>query len=108
MQTVIQILTSASRSLRDRIVNDPNLKYFGLEVSEKQRAGRPHGWAKLHSTEGEHGAINIEWLPSAKILMCRVVTRGGGRPAAITGAFVDYVLFKYKKEIVAMVIRPGQ
>jgi predicted ThiF/HesA family dinucleotide-utilizing enzyme len=53
-----------------------------------------------------HGAINIEWLPAAKVLLCRVITRAGGDPAPITGAFINYLLRRFKQEILTIVIRP--
>ena len=107
MQTVIQVLSSKSESLRERIANGARLGSHGLVVSEQKRATRPEGWAKIHSTEGENGAVNIQWIASAKTLLCRVVTKGRGDPAPITAAFTGYLLSCFKKEILAIIIRPG-
>ena len=108
MQLVIQVISSQRGSLRNRIVNDQKLRNFGFMVVEKKRAGRPHGWAKLHSLEQDRdGAINVEWSGRAKMLICRVVTRGSGRPGRITGDFVDYLVARYRTAIVAINIVPG-
>ncbi len=72
MQTVIQVITGVRGSLRERIMNDPQLKRFDLIPTEHQRPGRPHGWAKIHS-ETAHGAINLEWHGRTGVLTCRVV-----------------------------------
>ena len=107
MQLVIQVISSQSNSLRNRIVNDKKLKDYDLYVVEKKKVGRPHGWAKLHSVaEKRDGAINIEWSGRAKMLLCRIITKGSGRPDRITGDFVDYLLSRYRKAIVAINIVP--
>ena len=108
MQLIIQVISSQRGSLRNRIVNDHKLEKFGFTVVEKKKVGRPHGWAKLHSSEpGRDGAINIEWSGRAKMLICRVITRGSGRPSRISGDFVDYLLARYRSAIVAINIGPG-
>lgn len=43
MQTLVQVVCSKGTSLRDSIVNDPQLLQFGLAVHKKQQPGRPHG-----------------------------------------------------------------
>ena len=107
MQLVIQVISSQSHSLRNRIVNDKKLKDYDLYVVEKKKVGRPHGWAKLHSVaENRDGAINIKWSGRAKMLLCRIVTKGSGRPDRITGDFVYYLLSRYRKAIVAINIVP--
>jgi len=106
MQTVIQVLSSSSKSLRDRIAKGHHLGDYDLVVTEVLRPGRPHGWTKIHSKTSGHGAINIQWLPDAKVLLCRVITRGNGDPAPITGAFTSYLLRWFKREILTIVIRP--
>jgi len=107
MQLVIQVISSQSHSLRNRIVNDKKLKEYDFYVVEKKKVDRPHGWAKLHSVaENRDGAINIEWSGRAKMLLCRIITKGSGRPDRIAGVFVDYLLSRYRKAIVAINIVP--
>jgi len=80
MQTLVQVVCSKGKSLRDAIVNDAKLSQFGLVTQKKQQPGRRHGWAKIHSSETDrHGALNIEWDADTNILLCRVVNRGAGR-----------------------------
>ena len=105
MQTLIQVFATTTTSLRDRVTNDSKLGDFGLRVTAHKKPGRRHGWAKLHM-DGGHGAINIEWLGSSQMLVCRVVTRGG-RPDAITGAFIQFLLARLRRQITAIHILPG-
>jgi hypothetical protein len=102
MQTLIQVITNGGGSLRDKIMSDSRLEKFGLVASEHKRLGRPHGWGKIHSAEGAHGAINLEWHSATGVLICRVVTKLGGKPHSIAGAFVDYLLARYQRRIVAI------
>lgn len=103
MQTFIQVLTSFSESLREKIVNDPRLENYELKVSEKKKMGRNQGWAKIHSREaGVQGAINIEWDAQLKILYCRVITKGTSDPSQIIGKFISYLLSRYKKKVQAI------
>ena len=58
MQTVIQVVTTGRGSLRNKIMSDPQLeKKFKLVPTEHFRAGRPNGWAKIHSAREAHGVI---------------------------------------------------
>src|SRR6266481_10044326 len=91
MQTVIQVITSGRGSLRERIMNDVQLKRFHLIPTEHMRPGRPHGWAKIHS-ETAHGAINLEWHGRSGTLICRVVTKSGNKPNSIICELIDYLL----------------
>lgn len=104
MQTLIQVFGTSSKSLRDRIVNDPKLEEFDLVVSQFKRQGRPHGWAKLHK-DGSHGAINIEWHAASQMLICRIVTRGG-RPHDIAGAFLRFLLARLSRQIASIYVLP--
>ncbi len=100
MQTIVQAFCTPGLSIRDRIVNDRKLGDFGLVVIKEKKMGRTHGWAKLHSTfEGRHGAINFEWNGASRMLICRVVTKGEGRPQSIIGDFVDYLLSRCRQRI---------
>ena len=103
MQTVIQVITSGRGSLRDKIMTDPQLeKKFNLIPTEHPRPGRPHGWAKIHSARDAHGAINLEWHGSTGMLICRVVTRFGNKPNSIIGDFIDYLLARHQRRILAI------
>jgi hypothetical protein len=104
MQTLMQVFSKGTQSLRDRVVNDPKLEEFGLIVSEQKRQGRPHGWAKLHMN-GANGAINIEWHAASQTLICRVVTRGG-KSHTIAGAFLGFLLARFPKQIASIHILP--
>ena len=60
MQTILQVVCSKGESLRERIVKDSKLGDSNLKVVKKQQPGRPHGWAKIVSTQpGGRGALNI-------------------------------------------------
>jgi hypothetical protein len=107
MQTLIQVACKRAGSLRDAIVNDRRLDRFNLVVSEKKRGTRPGGWAKIHGTsEDGYGAINLQWLASSNILLCRVVTRGRN-PGPISGDFLRYLIFCHRRRIQAIHIVPA-
>jgi hypothetical protein len=102
MQTVIQVVTTGRGSLRNKIMSDPQLeKKFNLIPTEHFRAGRPHGWAKIHSQES-HGVINLEWHSRTGVLICRVVTKLGNKPNSIIGDFIDYLLARHQSRILAI------
>jgi hypothetical protein len=102
MQTVIQVITSGHGSLREKIMSDPRLEKFGLVPTEHMRPGRPHGWAKIHSSREVHGAINLEWHGRSGTLICRVVTKFGNKPNSIIGDFIDYLLARHQSRILAI------
>lgn len=100
MQVLVQVVCSRGRSLRQLILRDRRLDEFGLVVTEHKRQGRSHGWAKCHSTfHDRHGALNIEWDSDTQVLLCRVITRGSGKPNLIIGDFVDYLMRRFPKRI---------
>jgi hypothetical protein len=106
MQTLIHVLSSKNRSLRSAIGGDPKLSKFHLQVSERKKIGRTHGWAKLHSTLPERGgAVNIEWNGSSRMLLCRIVTRAD-RPSLIVGDLVNYLLARFRSSIDSVSVRP--
>jgi hypothetical protein len=106
MQTIVQVVCSkGSHSLRDKIVNDPQLSEFGLSAGKKQQAGRRPGWAKIHNLEGD-GTLNIVWHADTSILTGRIVNRLSGRPAAILGNFVRYLFHHHRRQIRAVNIVP--
>ena len=107
MQTVIQVITTGRGSLRNKIMSDPQLeKKFKLVPTEHLRPGRPHGWAKIHSAREAHGVINLEWHSRTGVLICRVVTKLGNKPNSIIGDFVDYLLARHPRRILAIHIMP--
>lgn len=107
MQTLIQVVCSGSGSLRDAVANDEKLEKFNLYVEEKRKPGRSPGWTKLHSLNPTtKGAINLHWQGDVKILTCRVVTRGRGKPAPIIGDFVRYLLSRYSRRVESIIVVP--
>jgi len=103
MQTLIQVITNGEGSLRSKIMSDPQWesKFRFIKVWSKQ-AGRPHGWAKIHSARDLHGAINLEWHGRSGTLICRVVTKLGHKPNSIIGDFVDYLLARHQSRIMSI------
>ncbi len=112
MQTLVQVICSKGRSLRDAIVNDRRLDAFGFEVQKKQKPGRAPGWATLHSVGKDRkgfpkrGALKVEWDTQTRVLLCRVINRGKGRPDQIVGDFVYYVLARFRRRIEAINVLP--
>lgn len=107
MQTLVQVVCTRGPSLRESIVKHSKIEDYGLQVTLQKQLGRRHGWAKVHSTEPDrHGALNLEWDADTSILLCRVVTRGKGRPNLIVGDFVDYLLARFRKRIEAINVIP--
>lgn len=105
-QIVIQVLITQNRSLRDIISQDEKLPNYNLKVAQHKKKARRHGWAKLHSTTGEYGAINIQWEPNSRMLICRVITKAGGKPASIISDFIRYLLDRHRRKIEAINIIP--
>jgi hypothetical protein len=107
MQTLIQVVCSERKSLRDVIAHDEKLKKFKFYVEAQQKLGRSPGWAKIHSTDAKvRGAINITWQSRVNILNCRVITKGTGKPANIIGDFIKYLLSRFSKKIQSVIIVP--
>jgi hypothetical protein len=105
----VRILIACSRgpSLRRAIGNDRALEGTGLKVLEQQRIGRRHGWAKVYSEpHDKYGAINLHWDPHAALLVGRVVTRSRNKPGPIIGAFIGYLMTKYRTQIQSITIVP--
>jgi len=108
MQTRIHIHCHRGQSLREAIAKDRRLERHGLTVVRELKPGRSPGWMKVKALDRDrHGAINIEWDGEMMTLRCRVVTRGGGRPDRITGAFVEYLIAHHRRRIESILIRPG-
>lgn len=77
-----------------------------MSVSRRRVPGRNPGWAKLHSSAGYPGAINVEWYPATSTLLARVVTRQRKPAVELIGAFVAYLLESYPTRIRAITILP--
>ncbi|MHC4549178.1 MAG: hypothetical protein ACYTEZ_10415 [Planctomycetota bacterium] len=107
MQTVVHVLATTRTSLREAIVNDKQLARHGFQVVIEKKPGRSRGWAKLRSLEeGHDGAVNIEWHGRSRMLVCRVVTRGRGRPHLTIGALMTYLLARHRGKIRAIHVVP--
>ena len=107
MTTVVHVVCYGSASLREKIVKDERLSRYGLQVSRQKISGRNPGWAKLHAVEHEiFGAINLEWDGPTKTLLARVVTRGRGKPDAILGRYIAYLLARHRHRIRSIEIHP--
>ncbi len=108
MQTVVQVVCTRGRSMRDAIANDPRLAKHDLEVTQEKKPGRSPGWMKVHTTESNRGgSMNVQWDGATSILTCRVINRGSGRPNLIIGDFVDYLLSCYRRRIKLVTVLPG-
>ena len=104
MQTVIQVLCKGSASLRDTIANDAKIEDYRLYLVHSRRQHRSPGWAKLRSSEGERGAINLVWSGSSHTLTCRVVTKSSRNPYNIIGDFVTYLMARHRRRIITVII----
>lgn len=89
-------------SLREAIGSDRKLGEYSLSIEKMKQKGRSPGWMKVHSTDQRRGAINLEWDAQAHVLMARVITRGASRPSAIVGDFINYLLARHSRRIVAI------
>jgi len=100
MQTLMQVYCGKGPSLRAKIAADRKLVDFDLHVREQKRMGRAQGWLKLHSSgEGRFGAINVAWKARTSILECRVINKRKGKPHAVLGDLVDYLLSRHANRI---------
>jgi hypothetical protein len=107
MQTLVQVICSKGRSLRESIVYDRRLADFDLEVKKQQQPGRAHGWASVRSLKADRrGALKIEWDADTDILLCRVVNRGAGKPNLVAGDFISYLLSRFRRRIKTVTIVP--
>jgi hypothetical protein len=107
MQILIQAICSKGRSMREAIASDPRIERHDLQVVHQKRPGRARGGAKLRSTlPHRHGAINLEWDGNTNVLISRVVTKGKGKPNAIVGDYIDYLLARHVRRIQAINVIP--
>jgi hypothetical protein len=108
VQTLVQVICTPGLSVRDAIANDPKLDAHAFEILLERKAGRAPGWTKLRSrAEGRHGSINIQWSAATKVLSCRVVNKGSGKPNLIIGDFVVYLLQRHRRRVKLITVLPG-
>jgi hypothetical protein len=108
LQTLVQVICTPGSSVRDAIANDPKLDTHDFEVVLERKSGRFPGWTKLRShAEGRRGSINIQWNGATKVLSCRVVNKGSGKPNLIIGDFVDYLLQRHRRRVKIITVLPG-
>jgi hypothetical protein len=107
LQVLVQVMCTRGTSLREKIANDEHADKHLMIVTREKKPGRSKGWMKVHSTEPERaGAINVEWDARTHMLICRVVTRGSGRPNLIVGDFIDYLLARHRSRIQSINVIP--
>jgi hypothetical protein len=100
LQTLVQVICTPGPSVRDAIADDAKLAAHEFEILRARKAGRSPGWTKLRSrAQRRRGAINIQWNGAAKVLSCRVVNKGSGKPNLVIGDFVNYLLQRHRRRI---------
>jgi len=74
----------------------------------ERKAGRSPGSTKVRSrAEGRRGSINVQWNTATRVLSCRVINKGSGKPNLIIGDFVDYLLQRHRRRIKLITVLPG-
>lgn len=100
MQTLIQVVCTKGKSVRDAIANDPRLERNGLKLIKERQPGRSPGWTKIKGVQANRrGSMNIQWNGSTSILVCRVVNRGAGKPNLLVGDFIDFLLARHHRRV---------
>jgi hypothetical protein len=100
MQTVIQVICNHNKSLRALISRQGyKLEQQDLKLVSEKRQKRNPGWMKIRSSDGNHGSINASRNQTTRTLTCRVVNRGQGKPGAILGQFVTFLLAHHRARI---------
>ena len=108
MQTLVQVVCTPGLSMRDAIANDTKLDAHNFEILRERKAGRFPGWTKVRSrAEGRRGSINVQWNTATRVLSCRVINKGSGKPNLIIGDFVDYLLQRHRRRIKLITVLPG-
>lgn len=108
MQTLVQVVCTPGLSVRDAIANDRKLDAHDFEIVLERKAGRSPGWTKLRSrAESRRGSINIQWNAATRVLSCRVVNKGHGKPNLIIGDFVNYLMRRHRRRIRVIAVLPG-
>ena len=105
MQTVLQVICSGGKSLRDEIENDPHLVSYELKVHSQHKRGRNPGWAKLRATKSHHrGSVNVEWHVNTATLVCRVINKGTARPTHVVGNLMKYLFENHGGRVKAIIV----
>jgi len=105
LQTLVQVVCTPGSSVRDAIANDVRLGDHYLEVVLERKAGRFPGWTKLRSrAPGRRGTINLQWNGATRVLSCRVVNRGSGKPNLIIGDLVNYLLRRHRRRVKSITV----
>lgn len=108
MQTHVHVFCTPGTSVREMIAKDAWLPRYAFEVVHERKPGRSPGWMKLRSRDPRRrGSINIEWNASTRMLSCRVVNKGAGKPDRIIGDFVGYLLRRQRRRIMLISVVPG-
>lgn len=102
MQVIITAICTPGTSLRQAIAKDAKLATYLLVIDKQQEPDRKPGWLKLHSSDMQRGAINVQWDGHGHLLLARVVTKGSREPSAIVGDFVTYLLARHSNRIKAI------
>jgi hypothetical protein len=55
---------------------------------------------------GRRGSLNIQRSSATKILTCRVLNKGSGKPNLVIGDFVNYLLQRHRRRIRHVVVLP--
>lgn len=55
---------------------------------------------------GAAESINIQWNGAPKVLSCRVVNKGSGKPNLIIGDFVNYLFQRDRRRIRLVTVLP--
>jgi hypothetical protein len=107
LQTLVEVICTPGASVRDAIANDVKLDAHHFEILYEHKPGRSPGWTKLRSrVTGRRGTINIQWNSATKVLSCRVVNKGAGKPNLVIGDFVLYLLQRHRRRIRLITILP--
>jgi hypothetical protein len=99
MQVQLQAHTRRGDSLRKLITDDLHDRpHDVLYVREFKNPERAPGWAKIRG-HGLHGAINIKWDASSRLLSARVIAKRGHTPHELLGVFLAYLVERHGRRI---------
>lgn len=118
MQILVQVVCSEGTSLRaalnaklrDTELNRKRINEYGIVVEEESRKERNPGWSKLKAGRSDiyrdvNGVVNIEWIASSNVLMCRTIGKGDV-PSALIARLIRYLMENHAKRIEAINILP--
>ncbi len=91
--------TGPPPSLRTLTARDLNRgRHDLLYVDEFRDAERRPGWAKIKA-KGVHGAVNLEWDGSQRMLTARAIAKQGHRPHQLMAIFAAYLLERHGRRL---------